>query len=118
MQLNVIPATSGDGELAFLGNALESLSRALDPVLAVIAVCRQQADHFVGSTGGRAGHVACSEIDGLSDDKLVLQRPLHHATRNAGLLTIPAATADLKSCHRIACEGPVWPARSEHGKCL
>src|SRR4051812_750948 len=69
--------TSGQGELAFLGDALESFARALDPVLAIIPFSRQLTDHLVGAGGGRTRHIACSEIDGHSNRELVLQRPLH-----------------------------------------
>lgn len=66
---------SVDGELAFLRHALEGFRRTFDSILAVVAVCRQLPDHFVGSTRSRTGHVACREIDGLSDDVFVLQHP-------------------------------------------
>src|SRR5438270_12706018 len=71
--------SSGNGELAFLGHPFESFGRALDPVLAVIAVGRQQTDHLVGAAGGRTGNIAGSKIHSLSNAEFVLQRPLHHA---------------------------------------
>src|SRR6266478_6617517 len=71
--------SSGDRELAFLGHPLESFCRAFDPVLAVVAVGRQQTDHLVGAAGGRAGNIAGSKIYSLSNAEFVLQRPLHHA---------------------------------------
>src|SRR6266481_236637 len=75
--------SSGDRELAFFGHPLESFCRAFDPVLAVVSVGRQQADHLVGAAGGRTGNVAGSKIYSLSNAEFVLQRPLHHA-KNAG----------------------------------
>src|SRR5271169_4629534 len=77
------PNASGDGELAFLGHPLESFGRAFDPVLAVVAIGRQQTDHLVGATGGRSGNIAGSKIDCLSNAEFVLQRPLHQR-KNAG----------------------------------
>ena len=71
--------SSGERELAFLGDAFEGFGRALDPVLTVVAIGRQQLDHLIGAGRGRTRDVAGGEIDGLSDDKFVLQRPLHHA---------------------------------------
>ena len=50
-------------ELAFLGDPFESLSRALDAVLAVVAIGRQQPDHLIGAGGGRTGNIAGSKID-------------------------------------------------------
>src|ERR1700676_2963874 len=70
--------SSGDVELTFLGDPFESLGRAFDPILAVIAIGRQQPDHLIGAAGGRTGDIAGSEIDGLSNGEFVLQRPLHH----------------------------------------
>jgi len=40
-----------DFELTFLGNALERLSRALDAVLIVGAVGREQPDDLIGAIG-------------------------------------------------------------------
>ena len=65
---------SGFSELAFLGDPLEGLRRVPDPILVVVTVCRKQAYHFVGSARGRAGDIACGEIDSLSNAILVLQR--------------------------------------------
>src|SRR5882757_8847731 len=70
---------SGDGELAFLGHPFKRLGRALDAVLAVVAVGGQQPDHLIGAGGGRSGNVAGSKIDSLSNGVLMLQRPLHFA---------------------------------------
>src|SRR6202521_6372563 len=72
-------ATSVNVELTFLGHPFESLGRALDPILAVIAVGREQSDHLIGAAGGRTGDIAGSKIDSLSNAEFVLQRPLHHA---------------------------------------
>src|SRR3979411_2518825 len=55
--------SSGDVELAVLGDPVESLGRVFDPVLAVIAVGRKQTDHLIGAAGGRTGDIAGSEID-------------------------------------------------------
>ena len=85
---------SGDVELTFLGYPFESLGRALDPVLAIVAVSRQQPDHLIGAAGGRTGDIAGCEIDGLSNGKLVLQRPLHHARNVGQMLTVPLQMAD------------------------
>src|SRR5664279_4605421 len=87
---------SGDVELTFLGHPLESLGRVLDPVLAVVAVRRQQPDHLIGAAGGRTGDIAGSEIDGLSNGKFVLQRPLHHARNVGQVLTVPLQMANWK----------------------
>src|SRR5258705_11394909 len=79
---------SGNVELTFLGHALESLGRALDPVLAVIPVGRKQPDHLVGAAGGRTRDVAGSKIDSLSNGEFVLQRLLP-SRKNAAALTVP-----------------------------
>jgi hypothetical protein len=85
--------------LAFLGHSLESLGRALDPILAIIAVRWKQPDHFVSATRGRTRDITGSEINGLSHGKLVLQRPLHYAktptvprSRHNGRLENPAGS--------------------------
>ncbi len=57
---------SGDVELTFLGHPLESLGRAFDPVLAVIAVGQEQPIALIGAAGGRTRDLAGSEIDGLT----------------------------------------------------
>src|ERR1700723_2841520 len=85
---------SRDVELTFLGYPFESFGRTLDPVLAIVAIGRQQPDHLVGAAGGRSGDIAGSEIDGLSNSKFVLQRPLHHARNVGHMLTVPLRTAD------------------------
>jgi len=74
---------SANVELAFLGHAFESLGRALDSILAVIAVGRKQPDHLVSAAGGRPGDITGSEIDGLTNVVFVLQRPLHYAKTSA-----------------------------------
>jgi hypothetical protein len=86
----------GNVELTFLGHPFESLDRALDPILAVIAIGRKEPDHLIGAAGGRTGNIAGSKMDGLPDGKFVLQRPLHHATTPA-TLTVPLATAKPKT---------------------
>ena len=84
---------SGNGELTFLGHPFESLDRAFDPVLAVIAVGRQKPDHLVGAGGGRTRDIARSEIDGLSNGIFMLQRSLP-SRKNVGHAHGPAAMAD------------------------
>src|ERR1700704_3783517 len=74
--------SSGDVELTFLGDPFECLGRVFDPELAVIAIGRKQTDHLIGAAGGRTGDIAGSEIDGLSNGELVLQRP--SPRKNAG----------------------------------
>ena len=49
---SVLPVTV---ELAFLGYPLESLARALDPVLIIFTIRWQQFDNLVSAVGG---HVA------------------------------------------------------------
>src|SRR5258705_10886357 len=90
------PGTDGrsaDIELAFLGHPLERFGRALDPVLTVVAIGRQQPDHLIGAAGSRTRDIAGSKIDGLTHAKLVLQRPLHHSEMPAEP-TVPIAAAD------------------------
>src|ERR1700688_3665717 len=82
---------SGNVELTFLGHPFERLGRALDPILAVVAVGRKQPDHLIGAAGGRTGDIAGGEIDGLPNGIFVLQRPLHH-TKTPVALTVPLAT--------------------------
>src|SRR5262249_49608169 len=85
--------TSGQGELAFLGDALEGFARALDPVLTIVPFGRQLTDHLVGAGGGRTRHIACSEIDSRPNRELVLQRPLHTQDFPAFSLSVPEALA-------------------------
>jgi hypothetical protein len=87
--------SSGDVELTFLGDPFESLGRAFDPVLTVVAVGREQADHLIGAAGGRTGNIAGSKIDGFSNGELVLQRPSPRKTPAA--LTVPANFGQLKT---------------------
>src|SRR5438093_11521503 len=47
---------SRQGELAFLGDALESFARALDAVLAIVPFGRQLTNDLVGAGGGRTRH--------------------------------------------------------------
>jgi hypothetical protein len=107
--------SSGDRELAFFGHPLESFCRAFDPVLAVVSVGRQQAEHLVGAAGGRTGNVASSKIYSLSNAEFVLQRPLHHA-KTPVAPTVPAATSRLETGGGIARRRRPWPATSGHGK--
>src|SRR5437879_6315559 len=79
---------SGNVELTFLGHPFESLGRAFDTILAVIAIGRKQPDHLIGAAGGRTRDIAGSKIDSLTDGEFVLQRLLHHA-KNVGVLTVP-----------------------------
>src|SRR6202790_4225731 len=83
----------GNVELTFLGHPLESLGRAFDPVLAVIAVGRKQPDHLIGAAGSRTRDIAGSKIDSLSNGEFVLQRLLHHAKTSAAL-TVPPQRPD------------------------
>src|SRR2546430_15032604 len=87
---------SGNRELAFLGDPFESFGRAFDAILAVVAIGRQQPDHLIGAAGGRAGNVAGSKIDSLSNGVLMLQRPLHYA-RTPAALTVPLAFGRLEN---------------------
>src|SRR5258708_2335414 len=80
--------SSGNVELTFLGYPFKSLSRAFDPILAVIAIGRKQPDHLIGSARGRTRDIAGSKIDSLSNGEFVLQRPLHHA-KTPAVLTVP-----------------------------
>src|ERR1700738_1235605 len=73
----------GKVELAFLGHAFESLGRAFDPILAVVAVGWKQPDHLIGAARGRTRDIAGSKIDSLTNVVFVLQRPLHHAKTSA-----------------------------------
>src|SRR5476649_2572712 len=73
----------GNCELTFLGHALESLGRMLDPILTVIAIGRQQPDHFIGAACTRTCNVARRKVDGLSNGVFVLQRP-SPSRKNAG----------------------------------
>src|SRR5260370_34266792 len=70
---------SADVELAFLGHPFESLGRALDPVLAVVAVGRKQPDHLIGAARGRTRDMACSKTHALANGAFVVRRPLHPA---------------------------------------
>src|SRR5258708_7836914 len=70
---------SADVELTFLGHPFEGFSRALDPVLAVVAVGRKQANHLIGAAGGRTRDIAGRKINRLSNGGFGLQHPLHDA---------------------------------------
>src|SRR3984893_12037232 len=104
--------SSGDVELTFLGDPFESLGRAFDPVLAVIAVGRKQADHLIGAAGGRTGDIAGSEIDGLYNVELVLQRP--SPRKNAGRAYGPVNFGRLKPRGNLAQRRAFWPVTSGH----
>jgi len=80
--------SSGNVELAFLGHPFESLRRAFDPILAVIAVGRKQPQHLIGPACGRPRDIARSEIYSLSNGEFMLQRPLHHA-KTSDAPTVP-----------------------------
>jgi hypothetical protein len=82
--------------LAFLGHPLKSLGRVLDSILAVVAIGRKQANHFIGASGGRTGNIARGEINGLSNGEFVFQRPSPYAW-NAGDAHGPAAGRQLKT---------------------
>jgi hypothetical protein len=86
---------SGERELTFLGDPFEGLGRALDPVLAVVAFRRQQADDFVRAAGSRARNVAGREQYARSNGEFVLQHPLHYSN-NACLAHGPTAMAGRK----------------------
>jgi len=69
-------------ELTFLGDALERFTRALDTVLIIIAVGRQQFDDLVTAARPCTAHRTGREVDGLSDRELVcFQRhsPVQHS---------------------------------------
>src|SRR5262249_24742912 len=61
-------------ELAFLGHTLERLARALDAVLIVIAIGREQFDDAVGAIGRHLADGAGREVERLPDLELVLLR--------------------------------------------
>lgn len=100
---------SGVGELAFLGNPLEGFRRALDPILIIVAIGRQQTDHLIGSAGCGPGYVACGEIDCLSNAVLVLQRLApSRITRILG-----PATGVVQPAPRIAQRAVIWLEKTE-----
>src|ERR1700753_1789426 len=104
---------SGNGELAFLRDPLESLGRAFDAILAVVAFGREQPDHLIGAAGGRTRHVAGREIDRPPTVEFVLQRPLHHA-RTPAALTVPLAIGRLKTPGNYVARGaPFWPVHRD-----
>src|SRR3979490_558088 len=91
----------GNVELTFLGHPFESLGRTLDPILAVVAVGREQPDHLIGAASGRTRNIAGSKIDSLSNGEFVLKRPLHHAKMPA-VPTVPLQRPTEKPCGYIA----------------
>jgi hypothetical protein len=84
---------SGNRKLTFFGNAFERLDGALDAVLAVVSVGRQQADHLVGSGRRRTRDIAGGEIDGLTNPVFMFQRP-SPLRKYASFCLGPAALAD------------------------
>src|SRR6202043_3946195 len=90
------PYFSGKVELTFLGHPFESLGRAFDTILAIIAIGRKQPDHLIGAAGGRTRDIAGSKIDGLSHGEFVLQHPLHQA-KNVGCAQGPACCSRLRT---------------------
>jgi hypothetical protein len=64
-------------ELTLFGDAFKRLARVLDAVLIIVAIGRQQFDHFVASAGGGPPNGARGEVDGLSHLKPVI---IPHAT--------------------------------------
>src|SRR5579863_7193060 len=104
----------GKRELAFLGDTFECFGRALDPVLAVVAIGRKQADHFIGPTRGRPRDIAGGKIDSLSNVIFMFQRPLHHAKRRPAYG--PARVGRLKNRGSIARAKTSWPAPSPYHK--
>src|ERR1700745_1914387 len=108
---------SGNNELAFLGDQLEGLARALDAILAVVTLGRKLSDHLIGTGRGRTRYIAGSKVDGRSNRKLVLQRPLHHAKRRSAP-TVPHGYRPAGNPGRLIARAIAhWPATSEHGKC-
>src|SRR5260370_36837899 len=55
---------SADVELTFLGHPFEGFSRALDPVLAVVAVGRKQANDLIGAAGAPPPNLAGVKTNG------------------------------------------------------
>ena len=103
-----------DSELAFLGDPFKSLSRALNPILAIVALGRKLPDDLIGTGGGRTRNIARSKVHGRSNREFVLQRPLHHA-RCRPAPTVPLR-GRLENRWLIACAVANWPAVSRHGK--
>lgn len=77
------PYLSG-GELAFAGNALKRFSRALDPILAIVAFSRQLTHDFISAAGSRARNVARREVDRLTNTVFVCHNTLSCLTPKAG----------------------------------
>ena len=102
----------GDGELTFLGNALESFGRALDPILAIIAFGRKLPDDLIGTAGGRTRNIARGKVHRRSNREFVLQRPLHHAKCRSHPRSRCAAgwkTLAYSTRHRKLASGiPTW----------
>src|SRR6266853_3542316 len=105
----------GNRELTFLGNPFESFGRAFDPILAVVAVGRKQADHLIGAAGGRTRDIAGSKVNGLSNGEFMFQRPLHHAKRRLRPRSRCDGRPENRRWYTIR---PVWLASDiRHGKC-
>src|SRR6185312_14578833 len=76
------PRRSGAIELTFLGDALESFARALDPVLIIVALGRKQLHHLVAAGRSRAPESRRRVIDRFTDLVLVrLQLNLGYGRR-------------------------------------
>src|ERR1019366_3183097 len=95
---------------------VQSLGRAFDAILAVVAIGRKQADHLIGAAGGRTRDIAGGEIDGLTNVVFVLQRPLH--TQETPVApTVPLQRLAKKPGGCIAWRRSRWPVTSGHSKC-
>jgi hypothetical protein len=105
---------SGACELAFLGDTLESFGRAFDPVLKVVAIGGKQADHFVGAAGGWTCDVAGSEINGLSDDELVLQHL--NSIRKREFSSDRSAPAIQRRLRAYTTPDGILASQTRHGK--
>jgi hypothetical protein len=86
-------------ELTFLGHPFESLGRALDSILAVIAIGREQTEHLIGAAGGRTGNITGSKIDGLSNGEFSTPSPSRKTPR--ALSRLPRLT-DSRPLYSIA----------------
>jgi hypothetical protein len=84
---------SGNIELIFPGHPFESLGRALDPVLAVIAIGRKQPDHIISAAGGRTRDIAGSKMT---------VSPTVYLCFNAHSITQQS-----RPCHGPACNGRI-----------
>ena len=103
----------GNCELTFLGYSLESLGRMLDPVLTVIAIGRQQPDHFIGAACTRTCDVAGRKVDGLSNGVFVLQRPSPSRKKRRPRPRVPLQQPTGKQTISLAQSGASEP-RNKH----